>query len=95
MHSARRLFRYKVRRRFFYRQLALERRRQALAVPLEAFRVKFIKKVYFVTCRAHVGMYPDEFEQGARAALFNADYEGVWEFAGRPQALLAQETVFG
>lgn len=94
LHATRRLFRDEIRRRLFDRQLALEGRRQTFAIPLEALRVELVEKVYFVAGRADVGVDADEFEQGARAALLNAYYEGVRQLSGRSQALLAQETVF-
>lgn len=62
-------FRYKIRRCFLYCKLALECRRHAFAVPLEAARVVLVEEVDLVAGGPHVRVDSDELQQGARAAL--------------------------
>lgn len=43
---------------------------------------------------SHIGMDSDEFQEGASAAFFDANYEGGGALSGRSEALFAEETIF-
>jgi len=62
-----------VRRRLFHRQLAVQRRRHQLSVPLEAFVVVSVEEVGLWSGRPDVRVEAEEFEEGASSALLHPD----------------------
>lgn len=94
LNTFRHFFRDEIAGRFLHRDLAFNRGRHVISVPMKTFGVMAIEEMHLTTGCPYIRMKPYKLEQGPGAAFFHADDQRLRQMSIRLKPLLAKKPIF-